>query len=65
MTDNEIIKDEYAGKRIKIRGTESYGTVIHTMDERASAREMTKRYLITKMDDGSELKLGIEEVRFQ
>jgi len=56
--------DEYAGRRIKIRGTESFGTVILTIDRREGTIA-TRRFLTVKMDDGSELELGINEVRFQ
>jgi len=56
--------DEYAGRRIKIRGTESFGTVILTIDRREGTIA-TRRFLSVKMDDGSELELGINEVRFQ
>ena len=54
--------DEYAGKRIKIRGSESYGTGIQTIDRREGTWA-TRRYLLVKMDDGGSSELGIEEIK--
>lgn len=56
--------DEHAGRRVKIRGTESYGTVILTINRREGTWA-TRQFLTVKMDDGSIPELGIEEVRFQ
>jgi hypothetical protein len=60
----EITRDEYAGRRVKIRGSESYGTVEKTINRREGTWA-TRQYLLVKMDDGSNPELGIEEVRFQ
>ena len=66
MHNQETIEktDEYAGRRVKIRGSESYGTVISTINRREGTWA-TRQYLFVKMDDGSNPELGIDEVRFQ
>ena len=66
MPNQETIEkpDEYAGRRVKIRGSEAYGTVISTINRREGTWA-TRQYLSVKMDDGTEPELGIDEIRFQ